>query len=221
MARWSKTLTIEAQAAFLSALRGGALVEAAARDAGVAVSTLYWRRKRDKLFAMMWEAAASLSAEAPGRRRPFEAQRRALFLTAFEKSCNLRDACARTGVDPATVYRHIAGDPEFEQGCRGALERGSEALEREAERQRLASARGMIAHEIEPKGVMTRDFEEIMKLLARYERKDGSIGCRFVRHGRQRRWSFDDAITLLAQRLERMKPGWGRSNARRKKGKQD
>ena len=216
MARWSKTLTPEAQLGFLTALRGGALVAAAARGAGVAISTLYWRRKSDPLFAMSWEAAAALSAEAPGRRVPFDARRRKLFLAAFERSCNLRDACARTGVDPATVYRHIAADPAFERDCRGALERGGDALDRRAGEERLAAGGRLAAHRIEPKGEMTRDFDEIMRLLARYARKDGSIGPRFVRRSRVRRWDIDDAIALLGKRLEAMQPKWGRSKVRRK-----
>ena len=66
---------------------------------------------------------------------------------------------------------------------------------------------------------MTTDFDEIMKLLARYERPDGSIGPRFVRHGRQRRWSFDDAIALLDRKLGNLQPGWGGRKRKRKEGK--
>ena len=64
----------------------------------------------------------------------------------------MSDACARTGVDPATVYRHICRDPEFERDCDSALERGYVALEAEAVAQRAEQARRMLDHEIVPRG---------------------------------------------------------------------
>ena len=203
-------------AAFVAALRGGALVEAAAREAGVAISTLYWRRKRDPLFAAAWDSAVALSAGAPGRRLRFGAGRRRRFLASFERSCNLAWACEETEVDPGTVYRHVGRDPGFERGCRAALARGVAQLERELAAERAARARRWASHEIVPIGRPTADFDEAMKLLARWDRPDGSIGPRFVRHGRQKRWSFEDAIALLAKRLRAMEPGWGgRSSASR------
>ena len=215
MAPPRKPDTAELQTAFLTALRRGALVAAAALEAKVAIATLYYWRGRDPLFAMAWESAAALSAEAPGRRLRFDARRRGLFLTAFERSCNLSDACARTGIDPTTVYRLICRDPEFERDCRAALERGGAALELALAARRAEEARAMRGYEIVPRGTMTTDFEQIMTLLARYERRDGSIGPRFVRHGRQQRWSFDDAIELLGRKLKNMEPGWGGKGKKR------
>ena len=207
-------------AAFVAAVRGGALVEAAARAAGVAISTLYWRRKRDPLFASAWDLAVALSAGAPGRRLRFGAGRRRRFLASFERSCNLLWACAETKVAPATVYRQIERDPGFERGCRAALARGVARLERELAAERAARARRWASYEIEPAGEMTKDFDEAMKLLARWDRPDGTIGPRRVRHGRQKRWSFDEAIALLAKRLRAMEPGWGgRLSASRKSEK--
>jgi transposase-like protein len=208
-------LTPAVQAAFVAALRGGALVEAAARSLGVAISSLYWRRHRDPLFAAAWDSAVALSAAAPGRRRRFAGARRARFLARFEASCNILMACRETGVHPATVYRHIGGDPGFERDCRSALARGTARLERELAARRAAEKRPWARHVIVPAGRMTRDFDEQMKLLARWTRPDGSIGPRFVRHGRQRRWSFDDAIALLAKRLKAMEPRWGEARQRR------
>jgi len=205
-------------AAFVAAVRGGALVVAAARAAGVAVATLYWRRKRDPVFAAAWVCAAALSAGAPGRRLRFGAARRRRFLASFEMSCNLDMACEETGVDPATVYRHIACDPGFERDCRAALARGAAGLERERAAERTARARRWERYEFAPAGRPTSDFDEAMKLLARWDRPDGSIGPRFVRHGRQKRWSFEDAIALLAKKMRALEPGWGNQAPRRARG---
>lgn len=203
-------------AAFVAALRGGALVEAAARRAGVAISTLYWRRKRDPLFAAAWDLAVALSAGAPGRRLRFGAARRRRFLASFERSCNLLWACEEAGVHPATVYRHIERDPGFERRCRAALARGVARLERELAAERKARTARWARHEIVPIGRPTADFDETMKLLARWGRPDGTIGPRRVRHGWQKSWSFEDAIALLAKRLRAMEPGWGgRSSAKK------
>jgi hypothetical protein len=209
MARYSTTLTPATQAAFVAALRRGALVEAAARAVGIAISTLYHRRKRDPVFAFAWDAAAALSAAAPGRRLRFAVARRRRFLGAFEGSCNILHSCAQAGVHPATVYRHIGRDTGFEAACRKALARGVARLARELAAERAGRARRWSLHEIVPTGEPTRDFDEVMKLLAQWDRPDGSIGPRRVRHGRMRRWSFDEAIALLAKRLRAMEPGWG------------
>ena len=208
MARWSKTLTPAAMAAFVAALRRGALVEAAAREVGVAISTLYWRRKTDPVFAFAWEAAASLSAEAPGRRLRFAGRRRELFLAAFEASCNTSMSSRATGVAACTVYRHIGRDADFRGDCRTAYRRGTTGLERRAAAERAAARERWASYEIVPVGRPSGDFESIMKRLARWERPDGTIGPRQVRHGRMRRMSFEEAIVLLAKRLRSLEPRW-------------
>lgn len=205
----ASALTPAVQAAFVAALRGGALVEAAARDAGVAISSLYWRRHRDPVFAAAWNAAVALSAAAPGRRLRFAGARRARFLARFAASCNILMACAETGIHPATVYRQIGGDRRFERGCRAALARGTARLERKLAAEREAARRRWARHEIVPTGVMTQDFDEQMKLLARWERPDGSLGRRFVRRGWLKSGSFDEAIAALDRRLRAMEPRWG------------
>jgi hypothetical protein len=40
-----------------------------------------------------------------------------------------------------------------------------------------------------------------MQLLARMDRRDGRIGTRSVRHGRQKRWTFEEAMAALDKRL--------------------
>jgi hypothetical protein len=212
-------LTPEIQASFLGALRRGALVEAAAALVGVAVSTLYSRRKADPLFDLAWSAAMELSAgwawdEALGRkvraagvkrRTRFGARRREAFLRVLERDCNTDRAARETGVNRSTVRRHLAGDPGFARSAGEALGRGVAALARSEDEARAAMkarlGRGELGREIEPKGEMTRDFDQQMRLLRRFERPDGTIGSRRVRHGRMRPMRFEDAIALLDRRL--------------------
>jgi hypothetical protein len=212
-------LTPEVQLAFLAELRGGALVAEAAASVGIALATLYARRKRDALFDLAWSAAAELSSgwawdsaagrsvRLPGakRRTRFGARRREAFLRVLERDCNTDRAALETGVHRSTVRRHLARDPGFARSAGAALERGFEALDRletaarEAVQERLR--RGELQSRIEPKGEMTRDFDHQIRLLRRYERPDGTIGSRRVRHGRMRSMRFEDAIALLDRTL--------------------
>jgi hypothetical protein len=213
MPRYSKTLTPAAQAAFVADLAGGGLVEAAAGRVGVAISTLYWRRRRDPGFAAAWEAAVAASTRpvllpprrgrflrfGKTRRTRFCARRRALFLGHLEKSCNTTDAAEAAGVHVTTVHRRIARDPDFAAASAAALARGYAFLDGELVRQRAAATAR--PHRLEPTGRPTADFDEAMKLLARWTRPDGSIGRRFVRHGRRKRWTFEEAIMALDRQL--------------------
>jgi hypothetical protein len=228
MPRYSKTLTAAAQAAFLAALQGGAKVVEAAAAAGVGVSGLYCRRRRDPAFDWAWSEAAATSwheewREPPAggppvlvrtaRRGRFSAEMKAEFLGLLEKSCNTRESAREAAVHPSTVYRHLKRDPEFASANAAALKRGYAALERESAEARAAMeariASGELGWEIVPRGRITSDFDRQMLLLARYDRKDGSLGRRTVRHGHMRSASFEEAIVLLDRRLRWMgaRPG--------------
>ncbi len=139
----------------------------------------------------------------------FDERRRGVFLAHFAASCDLLAAAAAAGVCERTVYVHRCADPDFAAAFQAALQEGYGWLEAEALRQRLAAqARLRAAVEearagAEPLAALEAgvDFERAMKLLARWDRRGGGLGPRSVRHGRQRRWTFDEAITLLAKRL--------------------
>jgi len=49
---------------------------------------------------------------------------------------------------------------------------------------------------------MAEEFERVMKLLARYDRKGGRIGSREHRPSASRAWSFEDAIKALDKALD-------------------
>ena len=139
----------------------------------------------------------------------FDARRKGLFLAHFAASCDALAAAAAAGVCERTVYVHRRADSDFAAAFQAALQEGYGWLEAEALRQQLAvQARLRAAVEearegAEPlaAGEAGVEFERAMKLLARWDRRGGGLGPRSVRHGRQRRWTFDEAIALLAKRL--------------------
>ena len=209
MARCSRTLTPAAQAAFLAALRGGALVEAAAAGLGLPLSTLYWRRKRDPVFDLAWSAAARLSRDSgTGRRLRFAAEDKSRFLATLPSDCDTGAAARRIRFHPCTIYRHLGRDPAFARGKELALWRGYDRLGREAEEEAAARA-GRLRDRLEPPpeaDVRGDDFDSLLTRLDRYTRPDGSIGPRVVRWPAARNvWSFERAIVAL----ERVMRGYG------------
>ena len=192
-----------AMGVFLQALRRGAVLEDAARAAGFSVSTFLRVRKRDAAFAEAWEEAVEISAAprfiAPGngrkwqlkktRRLRFEGWRRDVFLAHFAGTCDLRAAAEAAGVHEVTVNRHRAKDAEFDAACERALQIGYARLEAEAVRQRLV-AQQRLSEEIVPAGEIAQEFERVLKLLERWERRRSKP----VQGGRVREWSFEEAI---------------------------
>jgi hypothetical protein len=73
-------------------------------------------------------------------------------------------------------------------------------LEAEAVRQRLEAQR-RFSENLEPAGEIAQEFERVMKLLARFDRRDGRVGRREVGHGSRQRWTFDEAIRALDKKL--------------------
>jgi hypothetical protein len=208
-------LTPALQAGFVAALRGGALVVAAAASVGVPVATLYRLRKRDPAFASAWATAAEASAgwvieRRPGakarlvrakRRLRFAGKRREAFLAGLEQSCNSRDSAEAALVDPGTICRHIRRDPGFAGDHEAALERGYGRLERLAVEERAAerSRPGRIVPP--PDARPPAGFDAQMRLLRCWRRRDGSLGPRRVGRPSLRRWSFEEAMALLGRRL--------------------
>lgn len=205
----------EAMGIFLAAVKRGAALEDAARAAGFTLGAFWKVRKRDSAFdealeeAMEFSNAPRFVAPGNGRRlqlkRPrrlrFVEWRKEVFLAHFAMTCDETAAAEAAGVSVSTVCRHRQRDSEFAAGWQRALELGYPRLEAEALRQRLEAQR-LLREEILPAGEAPAEFERLLKLLERYERRNGRVGPREVRHGRQQRWTFDEAIALLARKLD-------------------
>jgi hypothetical protein len=139
----------------------------------------------------------------------FDARRMGLFLANFAQCCYLSAAAAAAGVCERTVYNHLQCDPAFAEAFQAALEEGYRWLEAEAVRQRLEAQKRLRAaiEAAEATGAPLplagegAKFDRTMKLLARWERRDGRPGLRTVGRGHQRRWTFDEAMAALDRRM--------------------
>lgn len=220
----------ETKAAFVEALRAGITRDEAAAAQGFTSEAFYCARKRDPLFRLAWiwageltaieereervaaekEAAIDGSEIVPNNRRllqrrrkhgaRFTDRRKQLFLDHFAGTADLNVAAEVAGVHISTVYKHFNRDPVFAEGCDAALRQAYALLEAEAVRQRLEAQR-RAAFEPSPTGEIAREFDRVMQLLARYERRNGRIGQRAIAHGRQKAWTFEEAITALDKKL--------------------
>lgn len=211
-----------ARAAFVAALRDGCGRNEAAEAAGFTLRAFYRVRDRDPVFALAWAWAVELSARravaggdaeteiAPNngralqrrsvRRVRFDDRRKRIFLDHFAGTADAGEAAGVAGVGASTVFQHRRADPEFAAGWDEALAVAYAALEAEAVRQRLAAQRDL-SKGLCPTGEISKEFERVMQLLARYDRRDGRIAARQVGRGGERRMSFDEAIVLLDKRL--------------------
>lgn len=216
MPRWSKTLTPKAMGAFIAAVEGGALIEEAAAAAGVALSTLYYRRENDPAFAATWDAAVEKSAGPVlvlgqcgriyqmqrARRVRFTRERKQIFLDHFSGSCNLEAAAAAAGVSTSTVREHLRTDPAFAEAFQEALALGYTLLEAEAVRQQRATQE---KYRIDPDpdaAEQAKSFEQCMQLLRQWKRRDGTLGARAWSREHLTKWSFDAAFEALEKELQ-------------------
>jgi hypothetical protein len=142
----------------------------------------------------------------------FDVRRKGVFLAHFARSCDLAAAAAAAGVCERTVFNPLRLDPAFEAAFQAALKEGSRWLEAEAVRQRLqAQARLRAAMEAaeesgEPLPFVERgiEFDRTMKLLARWDRRDGRLGPRQVGPEHQSSMDFEDAIVLVDRKLRNL-----------------
>jgi hypothetical protein len=219
------------KAAFVAALRGGTRCDDAAAALGLTPEAFDYRRRRDPLFRFAWKWALELSAadqreamEAatfaaaaaedailPNNKRRLQRRRargteftdvrKQRFLDHFAGTADVQASCQIAGIHYSTVYKHRRTDPVFGAGWDEALAQAYAFLEAEALRQRLAAQR-RLAFEPLPSGEITHEFERVMKLLARYDRKDGRVAARTVGPGRQKSATFEEAIELLDKKLQ-------------------
>jgi hypothetical protein len=215
---------------FLEALRDGLSREEAAATVGFPLGSLYNVRARDSVFRLGWEWAMDLAAIderggelsrraaeggpddriAPTRGRllqrqtarwvKFTAKRQQIYLDHFAGTADAQAAAAAAGVTYATVRAHGRKHPEFEAAESEALRYAYARLEAEAVRQRLEAQR-RFSENLEPTGEIAQEFERVMKLLARYDRRDGRVGAREIGSGHEQVSSFEEAIEALDRKL--------------------
>jgi hypothetical protein len=223
---------------FVAQLRRGRTREEAAAAAGFPLQSLYAARARDPLFRQAWEWAMDLHAWyqkvgeplppdddgvevriVPANRRPlqrrrmnwvkFNAARQQIFLDHFAGTADAGAAAAKAGVCIGTVDVHRRRNPEFAAAWQVALDHAVTLLEAESVRQRLETQR-RLGENLCPVGEMTQEFERVMKLLQRWDRRNGPSGPRPRPPGPSEVWTFDDAILALEKRLTALgfiKPG--------------
>ena len=133
----------------------------------------------------------------------FTETRQQIFLDHFAGTADFEAAAEAAGVSEQTVRKHLRNDPGFAALRDEALWLSYPLLEAEAVRQRLAMLK-RLRDNLEPTGEMAREFERVMKLLDRHDRRDGRIAGREVRRGRQRGWTGDEGFAALDKRLRHL-----------------
>ncbi|HEX6376579.1 MAG TPA: hypothetical protein VFZ91_12765 [Allosphingosinicella sp.] len=101
-------------------------------------------------------------------------------------------------------------DPVFDSACREALEQGYVLLHAEVLRQRLRAQKRLRAAigragPVPPPALLAEqeaEFERIMKLLARHDRRQRRPDGRFKPGGRRQPWTFEDSIVALDKALD-------------------
>lgn len=205
----------EAKAAFIAAVLRGARLPDAAAEAGFTIEGFYGARSRDPAFKTRWVEALEASAGEErtarnnGRRAQtrkmrhvkFTAARQEVFLYHFAGSCDAEAAAEAAGVHASTVYKHRQRDRGFAALFQQALELSYPRLEAEALRARI-EAQERLKEGLLPAGEVPAEFDRQLKLLRRWDRRNGEVGPRRVSPPPEPGCSFDEAVEALARRLK-------------------
>jgi hypothetical protein len=201
---------------YIKRLREGANHREAAEGSGFHLATFYKLRKRDPEFGAMCEEAIARSSGVRfvrgGAKRKlqlrrirnirFTPERQAIFLGHFAGTGNTAEAAAEAGVSESTVDKHRRQDPDFERRFLETLGQVHVKLEADLVARRVAAQR--LLRDIEPTGEPEPEFDRAMKVLKRWDRRQGPPDSRAVGKGRQKRWQFDEALALLEKKLRNM-----------------
>lgn len=137
----------------------------------------------------------------------FDARAQEVFLAHFAANCDAEAAAAAAGVSPSTVSYHCRNDSEFAAAHEEALQAGYAWLEAEIVRCRLeaqARLRAAIAAAGPGEPVLAdegAEFDRVMRLLARHDRKPRRPERGFREGGRRQKWTFDMAFHELQRRM--------------------
>lgn len=227
-----RLVDLAARERFLKGIRAGMSRKDAAAGTGFCWGAFHGVRRRDPVFRFAWLAALELSAVderdarraaakleerratgriEPGNRRllqlkkrrgfSFDERRQQIFLDHFAGTADEDAAADAAGVSRQTVRAHMRRHPEFAALRDETLHFAYARLEAEAVRQRLA-AQQRLRDNLEPRGEIAREFERVMTLLARYDRKSGGIGTRRHAASAGRVFTFEQAMAAIDKALD-------------------
>jgi hypothetical protein len=229
-----RRIDVVAKGRFLAGLRAGETRAEAAAGSGFSWRAFYQVRRRDPVFEFAWLAALELCAvderdarraaaklaerKANGVIQPnnqrllqrkvrrgfkFNEKRQQIFLDHFAGTADFEASAEAAGVSEQTVRELIRRDPGFAALRDEALRLSYPMLEAESVRERMAALK-RLRDNLEPSGETAKEFERVMRLLDRHDRRDGRIAGREVRRGRQRGMSGDEAFAELDKRLRHL-----------------
>ncbi|HEX8449931.1 MAG TPA: hypothetical protein VF652_10110 [Allosphingosinicella sp.] len=217
---------------FLKGVRAGQARDDAAAGTGFGWHAFYQVRRRDPIYEFAWLAAMELSEmeklealraaerlealaedgiiggqnrrllqRKPRRGFKFDERRQQIFLDHFAGTADEHAAAEAAGVAYVTVRAKVRSDPGFAALRDEALRMAYAVLEAEALRQRLEGQQKLRAN-LQPTGEIAEEFERVMKLLARYDRRDGRVASREHSASPSSAWSFEDSIKDLDRALD-------------------
>jgi hypothetical protein len=133
----------------------------------------------------------------------FDAKRQQRFLAHFAWSADTLAAAAEAGVCETTVYNQRRSNPAFAEEFQAALDQAYARLEAEALRAAVERSEPGAEPGAAPllPADMAAEFERVLKLLARWDRKPRRPERQAALDGRREPWSFEGAIALLNRRL--------------------
>jgi hypothetical protein len=157
------------------------------------------------------EAAGESHAIRPARGRRLQRRRRSsrvefttarqdVFLAHFAGTCNLAEAAEVAAVSESTVSKRLDRDPDFAERFQAVLAQSYRHLETELLRHRLEAQKRLGS--AEATGALEPEFDRALKLLERWERKDGSLGPRRQVRAAREPHSFDEAIDAMERKLK-------------------
>jgi hypothetical protein len=130
----------------------------------------------------------------------FTPKRQDVFFAHFAGTCNLAEAAEVAGVSESTVFKCLDRDPDFAARFRSVLAQSYQHLETELLRRRLEAQKRL--GPVEATGEFEPEFDRALKLLQRWERKDGSLGPRRQVRAAREPHSFDEAIDAIERKLK-------------------
>jgi hypothetical protein len=209
-------ITALAMGEFVERLSRGENYAAAARGAGHSRSAFFELRRRDPEFAAVCEEAVARSSGKTfvhgshgrklqlrkTRRAVFTAGRQDVFLAHFAGTADMAASAAKAGVSESAVDKMRKRNPDFDRRFRETLDQAYVKLDALLAARRMAEQRRL--RDIEPSGAPEPEFERAMKLLKRWDRRQGPPDSRSVGRGARERWDFPEAVALLERKLRNM-----------------